>query len=88
MKERELLALTEEMYKKANETLIKLLLELGLPWEDIFNKDSEEMATLKAFFEMWNTCNEYALEMAKRLDKINDIDEKLDMVVKQLRDKK
>ena len=88
MKERELLTLTEEMFDKTNETLTKMLLESGVTLEAIFNMDSEEMATLKTFFELWNTCKKYFLEMAKRLDKINDIDEKLDMVVKQLRDKK
>ena len=88
MKERELVTLTEEMFDKVNETLMKMLLESGVTLETVLNMDSEEMATLKTFFELWNTCTEYSLEMAKRLDKINDIDEKLDMVVKQLRDKK
>ena len=88
MKERELVILTEEMFDKANETLMKMLLESGVTLETVLNMDSEEMATLKTFFELWNVCKEYSLEMAKRLDKINDIDEKLDMVVKQLRDKK
>ena len=88
MKERELLALTQEMFDKVNETLMKMLLESGVTLETVLNMDSEEIATLKTFFELWNTCKEYSLEMAKRLDKINDIDEKLDMVVKQLRDKK
>ena len=88
MKERELLTLTEEMFDKTNETLTKMLLESGVTLETVLNMDSEEMANLKTFFELWNACKEYSLEMAKRLDKINDIDEKLDMVVKQLRDKK
>ena len=88
MKEKELLTLTEEMFNKANEGLTKMLLESGVTLETVLNMDSEEMATLKTFFEVWNICKEYSLEMAKRLDKIDDIDEKLDMVVKQLRDKK
>ena len=88
MKERELVTLTEEMFDKVNETLMKMLLESGVTLETVLNMDSEEMATLKTYFELWNTSKEYSLEMAKRLDKINDIDEKLDMVVKQLRDKK
>ena len=88
MKERELLTLTEELFDKVNETLMKMLLESGVTLETVLNMDSEEMATLKTFFELRNACKEYFLEMAKRLDKINDIDEKLDMVVKQLRDKK
>ena len=88
MKERELLTLTEEMFDKTNETLTKMLEESGVTLETVLNMDSEEIATLKTFFELWNMCKEYSLEMAKRLDKINDIDEKLDMVVKQLRDKK
>ena len=88
MKERELLALTEEMFDKANGALTKMLVESGVTLETVLNMDSEEMEALKTFFELWNVCKEYTLEMAKRLDKINDIDEKLDMVVKQLRDKK
>ena len=88
MKEKELLTLTEEMFDKTNETLTKMLVESGVTLETVLDMDSEEMATLKTFFELWNACKEYFLEMAKRLDKINDIDEKLDMVVKQLRDKK
>ena len=88
MKERELVTLTEELFDKVNETIMKMLLESGVTLETVLNMDSEEMATLKTFFELRNTCKEYFLEMAKRLDKINDIDEKLDMVVKQLRDKK
>ena len=88
MKERELLTLTEEMFNKANEALTKMLVESGVTLETVLNMDSEEMEALKTFFELWNVCEEYSLEMAKRLDKINDIDEKLDMVVKQLRDKK
>ena len=88
MEEKELLTLTEEMFNKANEALTKMLVESGVTLETVLNMDSEEMEALKTFFELWNTCKEYFLEMAKRLDKINDIDEKLDMVVKQLRDKK
>lgn len=88
MKERELVTLTEEMFDKVNETLMKMLLESGVTLETVLNMDSEEMEALKTFFELRNACKEYFLEMAKRLDKINDIDEKLDMVVKQLRDKK
>lgn len=89
MKEKDLLVTkTEELFETTDKMLKEMFFASGIELEDMFTMDEEEYSAVKKCFEMWKMCKEYSVEMAKRLDKINDIDEKLDMVVKQLREKK
>lgn len=77
-----LVARTNEMYKEVNGMFEDLIKSVG-GFESIKNMDDESLLAMKKLLKLMDKSKEFSLEMAAKLDKIDSIERKLDLLLKR-----
>ena len=77
-----LVARTNEMYEEVNEMFENLINSVG-GFESIKDMDDESLLAFKKMLKLMDKSKEFSLEMAAKLDKIDSIERKLDLLLEQ-----
>ena len=77
-----LVARTNEMYEEVNE-MFENLIKLGGGFESIKDMDDESLLAIKKMLKLMDKSKEFSLEMAAKLDKIDSIERKLDLLLER-----
>ena len=77
-----LVARTNEMYEEVNGMFENLMKSVG-GFESIKDMDDESLLAFKKMFKLMDKSKEFSLEMAAKLDKIDSIERKLDLLLKR-----
>ena len=77
-----LVARTNEMYEEVN-GMFENLIKLGGGFESIKGMDDESLLAIKKMFKLMDKSKEFSLEMAAKLDKIDSIERKLDLLLER-----
>lgn len=77
-----LVARTNEMYEEVNGMFENLIKSVG-GFESIKNMDDESLLAMKKLLKLMDKSKEFSLEMAAKLDKIDSIERKLDLLLKR-----
>lgn len=77
-----LVARTNEMYEEVNGMFENLIKSVG-GFESIKNMDDESLLAMKKLFKLMDKSKEFSLEMAAKLDKIDSIERKLDLLLER-----
>lgn len=77
-----LVARTNEMYEEVNGMFENLMKSVG-GFESIKDMDDESLLAMKKMFKLMDKSKEFSLEMAAKLDKIDSIERKLDLLLER-----
>ena len=77
-----LVARTNEMYEEVNGMFENLMKSVG-GFESIKDMDDESLLAFKKLFKLMDKSKEFSLEMAAKLDKIDSIERKLDLLLER-----
>lgn len=77
-----LVARTNEMYEEVNGMFENLMKSVG-GFESIKDMDDESLLAMKKLFKLMDKSKEFSLEMAAKLDKIDSIERKLDLLLER-----
>lgn len=77
-----LVARTNEMYEEVNGMFEDLIKSVG-GFESIKNMDDESLLAMKKLLKLMDKSKEFSLEMAAKLDKIDSIERKLDLLLER-----
>ena len=77
-----LVARTNEMYEEVNEMFENLINSVG-GFESIKDMDDESLMAFKKLLKLMDKSKEFSLEMAAKLDKIDSIERKLDLLLER-----
>lgn len=77
-----LVARTNEMYEEVNEMFENLINSVG-GFESIKDMDDESLLAFKKLLKLMDKSKEFSLEMAAKLDKIDSIERKLDLLLER-----
>ena len=73
---------TNEMYEEVNEMFENLINSVG-GFESIKDMDDESLLAFKKLLKLMDKSKEFSLEMAAKLDKIDSIERKLDLLLER-----
>ena len=77
-----LVARTNEMYEEVNGMFENLIKSVG-GLESIKDMDDESLLAFKKLLKLMDKSKEFSLEMAAKLDKIDSIERKLDLLLER-----
>ena len=80
-----------EMFDECEELLKKCLIQAGFDLEDIADLDDDAFGMIKQYAKTLTACKEIALEQCRlmeKIDKLDEVNEKLDRIEKLLKEKK
>lgn len=80
-----------EMFDECEGLLKRCLIQAGFDLEDIADIDDEVFGVIKQYIKTWTACKEIALEQCRlmeKIDKLDEVNEKLDRIEKLLKEKK
>ena len=80
---KKLVTKTEELFESIDET-IKALAKTDDVLDSIKSMDDESLIALRQCLKLVDQCKEYSLEMAAKIDTIEDINKKLDLVLSKM----
>ena len=78
---------TIKMMDQVDELMNDAIKVSGLGLDDLASLDEEQFQLIQRYFKLWDTCKKLSLEQAKTMDKIDEMDKKLDKIIKLLEKK-